>query len=272
MESNAYIESLDEILALSIVGNSQIDGNVKIGNPIGMVDLQGGQAGIGGETGQAAIDNHVEFGVPPVEFPEPNPYQFESYAINVIDANTDTTANATFENIRIPAGLNPHFSGQTTLMGVIFIETPNVVTFSGTVDMTGIIVGDGSQADDSGTNQLIFLGNVGSQSVSELPAESQYDGLHEQIGTFIIAPGFAVSFGGNFSTLSGAIAGNGIHFFGDAGGTINGSIINYSSEEMTFSGNSDLYFNRSGLEDVPAGFVPEIILAFDASSYREPTQ
>ncbi len=271
IESNAYIESLDEILALSIVGNSQIGGDVKIANPLGMVDLQGGQAGIGGETGQDAIDNHVEFGAPLVEFPEPNPGQFESYAINVIDANTDTTADATFENIRIPAGLNPHFSGHATLMGVIFIETPNVVTFSGTVDMTGIIVGDGSQADDSGTNQLIFLGDVISQSVSELPVESQYAGLHEQIGTFIIAPGFAISFGGNFSTLSGAIAGNGISFFGNAGGTINGSIINYSSQEMTFSGNSDLHFNRSGLDEVPAGFVPEIILTFNASSYRELT-
>ena len=271
IESNAYIESLDETLALSIVGNSQIGGNVKIANPLGMVDLQGGQAGIGGETGQNAIDNHVEFGVPLAEFPEPNPAQFESYAINVIDANTDTSADATFENIRIPAGLNPHFSGSITLKGVTFIETPNVVTFSGTVDMTGIIVGNGSENDDSGTNQLIFQGDVDSLPISTLPAESQYEGLHEQVGTFIMTPGFAISFTGNFSTLSGAIAGNGITFSGNAGGTINGSIINYSHQEMTLSGNSDLYFNRSGLDDIPAGFVPEITLAFDASSYRELT-
>ena len=270
-ESNAYIESLDETLALSIVGNSQIGGNVKIGNPMGTVNLQGGQAGIGGETGQDAIDNQVEIGVPLSEFPEPNPDIFESYAINAIDASTDTTANATFENIRIPAGLNPHFSGQATLKGVIFIETPNVVTFSGSVDMTGIIVGDGSVNDDSGTNQIIFQGNVVSQPVSALPSESQYAGLHEQTGTFIMAPGFAISFTGNFSTLSGAIAGNGISFSGNAGGTINGSIINYSGAGMTLSGNSDLYFNRPGSSNIPAGFVPKTTLAFDASSYREPT-
>jgi hypothetical protein len=38
---------------------------------------------------------------------------------------------------------------------------------------------------------------------------------------------------------------------------------------MTFSGNSDLHFNRSGTVKVPAGFAPEIILRYDASSYQE---
>jgi hypothetical protein len=88
-------------------------------------------------------------------------------------------------------------------------------------------------------------------------------------GTFVLAPGFNVSFGGSFDALCGAIAANGIEFYGNAGGQIQGSIINYSSEEMTLSGNSDLYFNRSGLDEVPAGFVPQIVLEFDGSTYSE---
>ncbi|GAH97279.1 unnamed protein product, partial [marine sediment metagenome] len=72
--------------------------------------------------------------------------------------------------------------------------------------------------------------------------------------------GFSVSFGGNFETLNGAIAANGIEFFGNAGGTIDGSVINYSGSPMTLSGNSDLFFNRSGTDQMPAGFGPEIIL------------
>ena len=269
VESNAYIESADSILALSITGNSQIGGSVKIVNPIATVDLQGGQAGIGGETGQDAVDNHVEFGVPPTEFPEPVPALFEPYATNVFDAGTDTTTDLILENIRIPAGTNPSFSGQVVIKGVVFIETPNVVTFSGGVDMTAIVVGDGDWTDDSGTNQINFLGNVTSSPVSELPAETQFEGLHDKVGTFVMAPGFHTSFGGSFESLSGAIASNGIEFFGNAGGTINGSIINYSEEEVTFSGNSDLYFNRSGVEEVPAGFVPEIVLYYDPASYSE---
>jgi Tfp pilus assembly protein PilX len=268
VEASVYIESENSNLALSIIGNSQIAGDVSIVNPIATVDLQGGQAGIGGETGQDAVDNHVSFGVPPSEFPEPNPSQFESF-VTPLDPNTDTSADATFENIRILANTNPTFSGHTILKGIIYIETPNVVDFTGGADVTGIIVGDGDIQDNSGVNQIIFRGNVDSHPITELPEEAQFEGLHEQTGTFVMAPGFDVSFGGSFSALCGAIAGNGVEFFGNAGGTINGSVINYSGEEMTLSGNSDLYFNRSGTTEVPAGFVPEIVLEYDPSSYSE---
>jgi Tfp pilus assembly protein PilX len=272
VESNAYIESEDSILALTVTGNSQIAGNVKIVNPIAAVDIHGGNAGIGGDTGQDAIDNHVEFGAPPAEFPEPVPAVFEPYVTNTVDASTDTSADATFENMRIAAGTNPTFTGNVTIRGVAFVETPNVVTFTGNVDVTAIVVGDGDWTDDSGTNRISFLGNVESFPISSLPDEAQFAGLREQTGTFVIAPGFHLAFGGNFTCLSGAIAGNGIEFSGNAGGTINGSIINYSSEESSLSGNSDLCFNRSGIEDIPAGFVPQIILRYDPASYSELAQ
>ena len=269
VEASVYIESENCNLALSIIGNSQIAGDVSIVNPIASVDLQGGQAGIGGDTGQEAIDNHVSFGVPPSEFPAPNPALFEPYVTSIVDANTDTSSDATFENIRIVANTNPIFSGHTTLKGVIYIETPNVVKFTGSADVTGIIVGDGDIQDNSGINQIEFLGDVDSHPVTELSEEAQFDGLHDKTGTFVMAPGFHVSFGGSFSALCGAIAGNGVEFFGNAGGTINGSVLNYSDEEMTLSGNSDLFFNRSGLTEVPAGFEPEIVLDYNPSSYSE---
>jgi len=240
VEASVYIESENSNLALSIIGNSQIAGDVSIVNPIATVDLQGGQAGIGGETGQDAVDNHVSFGVPPSEFPEPNPALFESYVTSIVDATTDTSSDATFENIRIVANTNPTFSGNTTLKGIVYIETPNVVEFTGSADVTGIIVGDGDIEDNSGANQIIFRGNVDSHPITNLPEEAQFEGLHDQTGTFVMAPG-----------------------------TINGSVINYSDEEMTLSGNSDLFFNRSGLTEVPAGFEPEIILDYDPSSYSE---
>ena len=269
VEASVYIESESSNLALSIIGNSQIAGDVSIVNPMANVDLQGGQAGIGGETGQDAIDNHVSFGVPPSEFPEPFPSQYLSYITNVVDANTDTSSDATFENVKILAGANPSFSGHVTLKGVVYIETPNVVTFTGTADVIAIIVGDGNWTDNSGTNQINFLGNVHSLPVSDLPYEEQFEGLHDETGTFVMAPGFRTSFGGSFDTLSGAIASNGIEFFGNAGGTISGSVINYSDDQMTLSGNSDLFFNRSGITEAPAGFVPEIILDYDPASYSE---
>ncbi len=62
VEASVYIESENSNLALSVIGNSQIAGDVNIVNSLASVYLQGGKAGIGGETGQDAIDNHVEFG------------------------------------------------------------------------------------------------------------------------------------------------------------------------------------------------------------------
>ena len=102
-----------------------------------------------------------------------------------------------------------------------------------------------------------------------MPDETQFAGIREETGTFVMAPGFDLTFAGNFETLSGAIAGNGITFWGNAGGTINGSVLNFSDEAMILHGNSDLLFNRSGTTEIPAGFVPEIILNYDSSSYEE---
>jgi len=269
VEASVYIESNNSNLALSIIGNSHVAGDVSIVNPIANVLLQGGKAGIGGETGQAAINDHVFFGVPPTSFPTPNPEAFRHYATNIVDSSTNTSSNATFENIRIVAGTNPTFSGHVILKGITFIETPNIVTFTGTSDVIGLIVGNGDPDDDSGTNKIIFQGDVTSQPVTALPNEEKFTGLMDKTGTFLMGPGFALSFGGNFHTLNGVIAGNGVTFFGNAGGTVYGSIINYSDETMGLSGNSDLYFNRSGTSHVPAGFVPEIVLQYDPTSYSE---
>jgi Tfp pilus assembly protein PilX len=269
VEASVYIESNNSNLALSIIGNSHIAGDVSIVNPIANVLLQGGNAGIGGETGQAAIQNHVFFGVPPTSFPTPNPSAFRHYATNIINSSTPTSSGAIFENALIIADTNPTFSGHVTLKGITFIEAPNIVTFSGTADIIGFIVGEGDLNDNSKTNQVIFQGNVYSQPVTNLPNEEKFTGIRSQTGTFLMAPGFGLSFGGNFHTLNGVIAGNGVTFYGNAGGTVNGSIINYSEEIMNLSGNSDLYFNRSGTSHVPAGFIPEIVLQFDPSSYSE---
>jgi hypothetical protein len=266
VESNAYIDS-DDLLALSIIGNSMIAGEVKIRNNLANVHMQG-HSGVGGEYGAGAM-NHIAFGVPPSEFPDMNPAPFIPYATNVLSPTASLSSNATYENLRIPAGRNPSFSGNLTLKGVIFVETPNVVSFSGNVNITGIIVTNGSSTDNSGENKITFTGNITCHPITQLPQLPQFQGLQSQTGTFLLAPGFKTSFGGNFGTLSGAIAANGIRFYGNAGGVINGSIINYSTATLELSGNSDLRFNRSGLEQVPAGFAPDIVLNYDRSSYSE---
>jgi hypothetical protein len=266
VEASVYIESENNNDALSIIGHSQIAGDVYITNPDAVVPEISPSCSIGGESGEAARD-HVFTGTEPTEFPVPIPGYFEHYVTNVFDPNTDPTSGVTLENVRILSSNEPVTLENVTLRGVIFIETPNVITFTGNTSITGIIVGNGQLNDNSATNQIIFLGTVDSLPVTELPSE--FGQLREETGTFILAPGFRASFGGDFETLNGAIAANGIEFFGNAGGTIEGSVLNYSDTPMTLSGNSDLIFSASGTDKMPVGFGPEIILHYDPESYSE---
>jgi Tfp pilus assembly protein PilX len=264
VESDVYIVSEYSNLALEIVGNSSIAGEVHIANPLATADLQGGQASVGGQTAPEAYD-HIISGIGDVEFPVPNPEYFEHYVVGDINYPSGET---TFTNVRIPPNTNPLFDAGMTFNGVVFIETPNLVTFSGHVTINGIIVGDGDVTDDSRTNRIDFLGTVNSNSVDTLP-EAEFGELTEETGTFLMAPGFGLSFNGDFETINGAIAANGITFAGNAGGIIEGSVLNYSDVTMDLSGNNSLVFNRYDNTEIPAGFEPEIVLKYDHTSYSE---
>ncbi|MHC4525945.1 MAG: pilus assembly PilX N-terminal domain-containing protein [Planctomycetota bacterium] len=282
VESDVYIESMNYNNALEIIGNSQIAGDVKIVNEDGYVTLQGGQAGIGTDengdivTGIEAITNHVQIGAPETQFPIPNPSHFEQYVNGVtIDSSTDLNALTTLNNVRIAAGTNPTFTADTQINGVLFIEQPNTVNFAGNADITGVIVGDGDYTDNSGVNTITFNGNVSSSSVAQL--SESFGTLRDETGTFMMTPGFAVDMGGSFDTLNGCIAANGVTFSGHAGGIIGGSVfiggsvLNYSDEPMILSGDSDLFFNRTGETEIPGGFEPvlNIVIKYDPSAYDE---
>lgn len=267
-EANVYIESPDELLALGMIGNSQIEGDVSVVNSDAFATVTGNSS-IGGEAGQEAIDNHVSFGADSVELPTPDTSTFVSYATNIVDASTDTHGNQTFENIRIAAGTNPTFSGNITINGVVFIESPNTVAFTGNTTITGLIVADGDLDSPISTDQIQFGGNLTSHSVSQLPSDLVFDGLRDQTGTFILTPGFGCSFTGNFNTVNGAIAANGISFTGNANGIITNSVINYSQEPMSLTGNARLRFDRSASVDNPSGFSTDQVLEFVPSSYSE---
>ena len=266
IEADVYIESANDDVALSMKGKSTISGDVSIFNPNASPSVSNSSS-IGGETGQDAIENHVTTNVPYTNFPVPDPGAFENYVENIFDPSTDTTTNLTLENIKIPADTNPHFSGHVILKGIVFIESPNIVEFTGNADIIGIIIGDGDLNFPSDENQLNFRGNVDSHSVSELDAT--FGDIRQETGTFLLAPGFSASFGGSFETLNGVIAASGIEFFGNAGGTIKGSVINYSETPMSLDGSVDLVFNNFELTENPAGFETTMILEFQRGTYTE---
>ncbi len=274
VEYNAYIDTA-AAMALSLSGGAHISGEVKITASYAatQVHVSGQKAGIGTAYGQdAAQPPYTQYSQPKLEFPEMDPSYFDNYMINPLPPTADTSGTLVLDNIRIPAGMNPSFTGQVTLRGLIYIEAPNVVTFAGSTTVCGIIVGDGDPADHSGTNSITFTGSLTSFAMDDpnngLPQEPQFADIRNDTGTFIMAPGFKADFEGPFTTVSGAIGANGIKFGGNAGGTINGSLINYSPTPMECGGKNDIVFNRTG-DDVPSGFVQQTILRYDPSSYSE---
>ena len=266
-EADIFVESSDNPIAVQVIGNTNFDGEINIGNAAANVDF-GGDVQIAGDTGQTAIDNHVSIGMDSPEFPAPDVNRFLQYAIgDVVDSSTDLTKGITLTNATIKGGTNPVFDGTVTIEGVLFIESPNKVTFGSNVALQGIIVADGDVDNpDPGTNSIHILGNFASQPY---PDGMEFDAIRQEEGSSIIAPGFHTTFAGNFSTLEGVVAVSGVHFTGNMDAQIKGTIINYSDNATVVEGNATMNFDREGSVKIPAGFDLYRELDFEPASYSE---
>ena len=266
-EADIYIESSDSDTAMSVAGNTNFHGDIMIGNPDADVSF-GGDVLIDGDHDEEAINNHVFVGVDPVDFPEPDTARFTPYATgDVIDASTDLNAyDNILVNCSIAAGTNPVFPKSVTIQGILLIESPNVVTFTSNVALEGIIVGQGDVTADPVMDRIDFLGNFAS---GPYPAGIEFDAIREEEGSSIVAPGFAASFQGNFSTLEGVVALSGVTFSGNVDAQIKGTIINYSDDPMIIEGNASMTFDRSASTKIPAGFDTLRVLTYNPSSYDE---
>jgi len=266
-EADMFIESSGSDIALDVGGNTNFDGNINIGNEDANATF-GGDVQIAGDHGQEAIDNHVFIGMDTPEFPEPDVDHFLQYATGeIVDGSTDLTKGITLTNATIQAGTNPVFDGSVTVQGILFIQSPNKVTFSRNVTLRGIIVADGNiDNPEPGTNRIDFLGNF---DTAPYPSDPEFDAIRDEIGSSIIGPGFATAFGGNFATLEGVMAVSGVHFYGNASALIKGSIINYSNSPAVVEGNATMNFDRAASTKIPAGFDLYRELDYCPSSYTE---
>jgi hypothetical protein len=168
---------------------------------------------------------------------------------------------------RIASGTNPVFEGSVTIEGILFIESPNKVTFGNNVALQGLIVADGDVHNpDPGTNRIDVLGNFASQAY---PSDAEFDAIRQEEGSSIIAPGFATSFSGNFSTLEGVVAVSGAHFSGNMSASIKGTIINYAGSSTVIEGNATMDFDRANSVEIPAGFDLYRELDYEPSMYSE---
>ena len=92
-------------------------------------------------------------------------------------------------------------------------------------------------------------------SVDTLPDTPEFAQIRQHPGTFIVAPGFDVSFEGTFGTINGSIAADKISFLGTSEGTIKGTIIGLADEPMILEGNVEVCVDKSGANTDPSAFL-----------------
>ena len=280
IDGNGQIRGMSELTEASVISSSEggtaitIGGNAIVDGDISSVGLDtsvviSGTPTIAGSQDPEVMAEHIHFGVEPPAFPEIDTSIFRPLATgDVIDSGTDTSVSgAVFENVIIKAGANPTFASDVTVNGVVFIEAPNIVTFSGKVTLNAMIATEPSDSPIESC-KLSFAGQVDSFGIESLSG-TQFDAVKELTGTFIVAPGFDVSFAGQFSTISGTIAADKMTFSGQSSGTIHGSLIGLADYPSSISGTVDIVVDTSGEDTPDAGLLPAKALDVDPRTYRE---
>jgi len=268
-EASVFAAISDAGEAINIGGNAvTVSGDLFVSGEDGSVAITGSPS-IGGSTDPATVAEHIHFGVEPPEFPELNVAPLAAMATNVVDGSTDTASpGQTFTNIRIAAGTNPSFGSDTVINGVVYVEAPNLVSFAGHAQINGMMV-----TEDKGLPieecQLSFAGTVEAAGVEALPDTDQFGPVKQHTGTFVLAPGFAATFAGNFSTVSGTIAADQLTFSGTSEGVIRGAVIGLSDRPTQVAGKVEIYVDQANAGPNPAGFVKSLALEPVADSYCE---
>ena len=256
-------------VAITIEGNTIIDGDVSSVGAATTVVISGSPT-IAGSQNPVVIAQHIHFGVEAPVFPEVDTGVFRPLANgDVIDGSTDTTRHgAVFNNPTIKANTNPTFSSDVVLNGIVFVEAPNRVTFTAKVTLNGLVATEQASSPLADC-RLSFAGQVEAFGVSALPSGPMFDQAKQMTGTFIVAPGFDVSFAGQFTAINGTIAAEKLTFSGQASGTVNGSVIGLGNYPTAISGTVDIYIDRKNDEGDDAGFHMPVSLGIRAETYRE---
>lgn len=224
------------------IGGQGVTGDVSVVNPNAMV--AGGP--IGGTSDPVQIQNHIHKGVPSPVFPTVDISVFTVYATNKY------TGGNTLTNCYIPPNTNPKFTGGATINGVLWVQAPNVVSFSGNCTINGVIVCDSSGPFDPTHNVLSFAGNVSVTPVQNLDP-NVYGGLTKLTGSFMLAPAFNVSMTGDFGTIGGSMVVGQLSMTGNAHGTVEGSIIGMTDNPLTLNGHASITISSTGTTNFPSG-------------------
>ena len=132
-------------------GKGAIEGSLSVVGSKNQVTLGGGS--VGGSSAAADImAGQVTVRAAP-EFPYVHTSVFRPFATKVYNAS-DTL----HKNVRVPARAGASFDASDVIEGILYVESPNTVTFSGNATVRGVIIFE--NANDRSVNVLDFKGNV----------------------------------------------------------------------------------------------------------------
>jgi len=241
------------------INGKAVSGDLSTVNPTANIAVGPGVS-VGGTSDPTKIQQHIHTGVPAPTFPWIDTSVFTAYATNLYPyAPGIVASNATLTDVYVPPNTNPKFTGGATINGVLWIQSPNVVTFKGGATVNGVIVTDTTGSYDGVHNQINFGGNVQSTPLSQLPSTNPaYDpNLVKLTGSFLLAPNYAVTMTGNFGTVGGSMVAGTVNMSGSATGTVNGSVITMydaaGSNSVSLSGSSDIFIDSTGTSNYPSG-------------------
>jgi len=253
--------------AILVDGSVSISGDLYAAGDDAYVAITGNPT-IAGSKDPGIYGDHIHIGAAVPDFPEVETTSLAPLAVNVIDSSTTIPNGAVLNNVRIAAGTNPTFSNDVAFNGIVYIEAPNVVNFEAKVVVRGMVVTEDSD-EPLEDCQLRFAGRVEAYGVETLPDTPEFADVRQQTGSFVVAPGFGVTFAGNFSAINGCIAADQLTFTGTAEGVVKGSVIGLEDVLTDVGGNVDIYVDRSSADQNPAGFVNSVGFAVVAGSYME---
>jgi hypothetical protein len=250
--SGSVLSTATTAYPLTMGSNCEISGEVSFSNPDAWVSA-GKNSVINNEVGEPNWADNIHLVGEP-DFPIVDTSDYLPLATTVITSSSP--AGTEFVNILIPANTNPTFGSNAQFYGVIYIETPNQVKFTGHATLTGVIVTENDPSGDWTSNSIDFLGGVTATGPESLPAgDARFTAVREMGGAFVLADGFSVNFGGNVQTsIHGTIVASSISFSGTADATVTGSVINLQPDSaVTFNGTSSVTITSSGTKSQPYG-------------------
>jgi hypothetical protein len=234
---------------LQMSGSTVISGTVTMTNPSGSIS---GSGTIGGTSDPAAwVPPLVTNNIPAPEFPTIDPTPFTSYLTGKETLITGNVSGPALSNIRVKAGCNAQFSGGT-IDGVVLIEAPNQITFSGGCVIRGVVV-VANPEEATSTNKIVFSGGSSILGVEALPDVDPYKPLRLLTGSALLAPTFAVTMSGGSSSFGGSVVCKSMVGSGGSGGSVAGTVILTGNSLLTLSGGSGFNISAGTGMGIPTG-------------------